>query len=420
MSDQALRTSTRKDLAAIAREHQVSGWHGMRKEELIEALMDVFDTSSRNRLPATKSPRPAAAAVSKNSPKGGETAKSGPAGSTATAAREAASVCETNPARDPRPAPAAKAAASAAAPEPKTGQPPAKEQARDHAGAAHDPLKDPRKDLSTVGSGASVSEELDAVAHDPNWLHVRWVLKRCTVARAAAGLGSEWHRAVPILRVFRVHTHETKSTSETLLRDVEIHGETDHWFVPVDTPPCAFKLQIGFRAGDGTFFPLAKSRRVTTPRPGSKAAERTRLARPAPGPAKTNVPAGAPIGAPSRPASVDPLFEKFKSLRADYAGAAYGLSDDGRAQAFRVETELLIRGTAHPDSQVRLSGDSVRVGRDGRFAVKMHLGDGRHVIPATCLAPDRQSEQTTVLAFARQSKVLPPQPAGAAAAAANV
>ena len=252
---------------------------------------------------------------------------------------------------------------------------------------------------------------LDAVAHDPHWLHVRWVLKRCTVARAAAGLGSEWHRAAPVLRVFRVIAHDTKSTSETVLKDVPVHGGTDHWFVPVEAPPCKFRVQIGYVAGDGTFFPLAKSRRVTTPRPGSKAAERTRMARPAPGPAESSVPTGAPIGAPSRPASSDAMFDKFRSLRADYAGAAYGVGDDGHAHAFTVATELLIRGTAHPDSRVTLSGDAVRVGPDGRFAVKMHLGDGRHVIPAVCVSPDKSFEQTTVLAFGRQSKVLDPQTA---------
>ena len=54
MTTATLHASTRKDLAAIAREHAVAGWHGMRKGELIEALMDVFDDSSKNRLPVEK------------------------------------------------------------------------------------------------------------------------------------------------------------------------------------------------------------------------------------------------------------------------------------------------------------------------------------------------------------------------------
>ena len=398
MTTKTLQASTRKDLAVIAREHAVAGWHGMRKDELIEALTDVFDDSSKNRLPVEKAAEnDGASAKSKAARRSPKAAAS----SRPVAAEPAGkSVSDSNPARETRPAPAAPPVAA-----PKAAAP------AEPAAAPHDPLKDPRKDLSTVPSGAAVEEVLDAVAHDPHWLHVRWVLKRCTVARAAAGLGSKWHRAAPVLRVFRVIAHDTKSTSETVLKDVPVHGGTDHWFVPVETPPCKFRVQIGYLADDGTFFPLAKSRRVTTPRPGSKAAERTRMARPAPSAAESSVPTGAPIGAPSRPASADAMFEKFRSLRADYAGAAYGVGEDGHAHAFTVATELLIRGTAHPDSTVTLSGDTVRVGPDGRFAVKMHLGDGRHVIPAVCVSPDKSFTQTTVLAFGRQSKVLEPQTA---------
>ena len=392
MTTATLHASTRKDLAAIAREHRVAGWHGMRKGELIEALMDVFDESSKNRLPTDRQNAAAdraAEADDRRNPRAAASAK--PA---------APAVADGNPARESRPAPAPAPVAEVAA------EPPTEPV------AAHDPLKDPRKDLSTVPSGANVEEGLDAVAHDPHWLHVRWCLKRCTVARAAAGLGSEWHRATPVLRVFRVTAHDTKSTSETVLKDVPVHGGCDHWFVSVEAPPCKFRVQIGYLAGEA-FFPLAKSRRVTTPRPGSKAAETTRMARPAPSAAESRVPAGSPIGAPSRPASADPLFDKFRGLRADYAGAAYGVGDDGHAHPFTVATELLIRGTAHPESTVTLSGDAVRVGPDGRFAVKMHLGDGRHVIPAVCVSPDKTTQQTTVLGFGRQSKVLDAQPAGA-------
>ena len=402
MSDETLRTSTRKDLAALAKEHQVSGWHGMRKEELIEALMDVFRTSSRNRLPvrrAAKSNAAGSSAVAANaSPKAPASAGRGPGGAAGP-----------SDAANPR-GPSASSGTSSGSPNGKGAAAP-----------MHDPIKDPRKDISTVPSGAPATEELTAVAHDPQWVHVRWILKRCTVQRAAAGLGSDWHRAKPVLRLMKIHTHETKSTSETVLSDTPIHGETDHWFLPVEESPATFRVQIGFLAEghdgqSGAFFPLAKSRRVTTPRPGSKAAERVQFART--GGVGPQVAAAAPdrgVGAPSRPASVDPLFEKFKSLRADYAGAAYGVGADGFASPFTIETELLIRGTADPDAHVSLGGDAVRVGPDGRFAVKMRLNDGRHVIPAVCVSPDRTTEQTVALGIARQKKVTEPKPAAVGA-----
>ena len=395
VAPETLRASTRKDLAVLAREHRVSGWHGMRKDELVDALLDVLRSPQRPRLPAApaaKAARPVKAAPTGRSP------QPAAAGASAKGRPAAADAPRGNPGRagETAGAPRSRGAKNAA--------PPA------------DPVLDrnPRKDVSTAGTGAQVSEELDAVAHDPHWLHVRWVLKRCTVQRAAAAMGAEWHRATPVLRLFAVHTHETRSTSEEALRDVEVHGGTDHWFLPVDGPPATFRVQLGFTAGDGTFFPLAKSRRVTTPRPGSKAAEHVRLAR-AGGraPAVSAAPGldddargdGGRAVAANRPASRDAMFDKFNAVRADYAGAAYGVAADA-PHPFTVETELLIRGTAHPDAHVTLSGDTVRVGRDGRFAVKMHLGDGRHVLPAVCKTRG-QADQSVVLAVGRGSKAVP-------------
>src|SRR5690349_21771749 len=46
MTLEKLKTNTRKELAALAKRHRVAGWHGMRKEELIEALLDVDRSKS--------------------------------------------------------------------------------------------------------------------------------------------------------------------------------------------------------------------------------------------------------------------------------------------------------------------------------------------------------------------------------------
>src|SRR5690349_18346792 len=46
MTIEKLKSNTRKELAALAKRHRVAGWHGMRKEELIEALLDVHRSKS--------------------------------------------------------------------------------------------------------------------------------------------------------------------------------------------------------------------------------------------------------------------------------------------------------------------------------------------------------------------------------------
>ena len=41
MTAETLKTYTAKDLAELARKHGVRGWHAMRKEQLVKALVRV-------------------------------------------------------------------------------------------------------------------------------------------------------------------------------------------------------------------------------------------------------------------------------------------------------------------------------------------------------------------------------------------
>ena len=401
MTPEALQITTRKELASLAKEHQVAGWHGMRKGELVEALMDVFRAS---RLPPP-APRTgangtaaAAGATPANNGRGGRdpaTAGAGPG--PRPSSRRAPD--ERTPPVGGGPTSARRGIAVGYVTGFNNGQGPRTVNGHSPTAAAEGTLsRGARRDISTVSTSDNVKEELVAVAHDPHWIHCRWVLKSSTVRRAEMALGAEWHRAAPVLRLFAIHTHETKSTSEEVVRDEPVTGDTDHWFLHVGEPPATFRVQLGFLAGNGKFFPLMKSRRLTTPRPGSKAAERIRLAKPTESnnSNRSNTRDGS--------GSSDPMFEKFLGLRASYAGAAYGVNGDGQPHSFALETELLIRGTAHPDSQVSLAGDPVKVGSDGRFAVKMHLGDGRQTIDATALSPDKTREQTIVLHVERSAE----------------
>jgi len=379
MTIEKLKSNTRKELAALAKRHRVAGWHGMRKEELIEALLDVHRSKS------------------------GESTRS---------VRSVARI--KNERRDPSPPTNTKSLMSPP-PVAKTS-PRATSKTHPHANGssssarAATPTSRPvRRDISTVGPTDPATEELIAVAHDPYWIHARWVLKRSTVLRAEAALGAEWFRSVPVIRVHALDVDETKGVTAAWVRDVEIHGECDHWFVPVEHPPGAFKLEIGYASPSGRFFALAKSKRVTTPRPGSKAAERLGWNR--------NGSAGSAM---SRPASgrapiTDPQFEKFLAARAvsyavssgDYRSNGHG---SGAARTpFQLETELVVSGTVQPNSQLTLQGETIKIGRDGRFTTRVSLGDGRNVIPATSVSADGTEQRTIILAVESNTKELEPQ-----------
>lgn len=379
MTLEKLKTNTRKELAALAKRHRVAGWHGMRKEELIEALLDV----DRSHVEPTRNVR--------------------------SVARVKAD------AQNPRQAPAPKPAAPARpAPVAEIRRNPV----RPVAGPSNGTLKPApvgssrpvRKDISTVGPHESVHEELTAVAHDPFWIHARWVLKRSTVLRAESALGAEWFRSTPVIRVYALDVDEVKGVDAHFVRDVEIHGECDHWFVPVEHPPGTFKLEIGYAAPSGRFFALAKSRRVTTPRPGSKAAERVSWNR-----STATGGNGVYRAAPARTAVTDPQFEKFLAARAvSYAVSGTdhraGSQNNGHGKSnFTVETDVVISGTAQANAQLTVQGETVRVGRDGRFTFRVPLADGRQVIPATAVSPDGNEQRTIIVAIDRNVKTLEPQ-----------
>lgn len=61
MTFEKLKVRTRKELAEMAKKKQVTGWHGMKKDELIEALLEIHadrkKTRSKSLNPNLKRPR---------------------------------------------------------------------------------------------------------------------------------------------------------------------------------------------------------------------------------------------------------------------------------------------------------------------------------------------------------------------------
>ena len=130
----------------------------------------------------------------------------------------------------------------------------------------------PTRDLS-----AKVPKDLPAgygkdrivvMVRDPYWLHCYWELTRHAIQRAEAALGQEWHTAKPILRLLDVSSHDTTSTSESIVRDIDIHGGCNNWYIDVSNPPRSYRVDIGYLARSGRFYVLARSNVVTTPRAG--------------------------------------------------------------------------------------------------------------------------------------------------------
>ena len=220
MTADTLKDYNKKNLAQMAKEQGISGWHAMRKDQLIRALTVTRSSpSSRSRKLARSAKKHPATRSKALAPR----KQSASATETAVAARRS---CPSS------------ASAGAALALPHT---------LDH---------------------ACQKDRIIVLARNPYWLHAYWELSRTTLARAQAALGQEWHSAQPILRVMDVTSEDTTTSAERQVRDIPIHGGVNNWYIDVLEPPRAFRIDIGYLSRRSKFYVLARSNIVSTPKAG--------------------------------------------------------------------------------------------------------------------------------------------------------
>lgn len=367
-----LKSRTAKDLAQLAKRKGIAGWHSMRKDELVQALL--------RHSKSTRCKRVASRVVSN----GAAVKKNGKA------------VAHNRNGKH----------TNGAALVPKS--PPRNESKLNEI-----KIKlAQRKDLA-FHSAQQVEDKLVVMVRDPYWLHAYWEVSRQSIERARAALGPHWHGAKPMLRVMEVTRDGTTSSVRKHLRDIEIHGAVNNWYIDVDDPPKSFQLEIGYRALDGRFLCLVRSNVVTTPQAsglktfqgtwceGGEDYERlyalsggfsdegdhsdlkdlleNRLRR--------------PIGAPT--------LTRF--------GRGASVGEGGRREFnFEVDAELIVFGVTEPDAHVTMRGEPVRLAADGTFSMRFPLPDRRQVLPVVASSGDGVEQRTIVLAVERNTKVMEP------------
>ena len=254
-----------------------------------------------------------------------------------------------------------------------------------------------------------VKDRIIAMVRDPYWLHVYWELSRTTLSRAQAAMGQDWHAARPIIRLMDVTSEDTTSASERTVRDIEIHGGVNNWYLDVQAAR-SYRIDIGYLSKRGKFFVLARSNVVHTPKAGSADFSESTWAEIQERAEKIYHQSGG--GAASPATDLRELFEE--RLRRPMHGLAVtslgtgALPMPGRGFHFEIDAELVVYGATEPHAQVTLGGEPVQLRKDGTFTVRFSLPDARQIIPATASSPDGVEERTIVLAVERNTKELEP------------
>jgi uncharacterized protein len=258
---------------------------------------------------------------------------------------------------------------------------------------------------------ACVKDRIIAMVRDPFWLHAYWELSRSTLARAQAALGQDWHTARPVLRLMDVTSEDTTSASERHVRDLEIHGGVNNWYIDVNNPPRSYRIDIGYLARRGKFFVLARSNVVSTPKAGISDVLDENWASVQDQFQKIYHQSGGANGSANSQDLRELFEERLRrpmhglSLQSLGTGALHSLSSGFH---FELDAELIVYGATEPNAKVTLQGEPVQLRPDGTFTVRFSLPDSRQIIPAVAASPDGVEERTIVLAVERNTKELEP------------
>lgn len=383
-----LRSHTVKDLAASAKKKGIPGWHSMRKDDLVKALV------SKARSEEAKKRR------SKN-------------GNGASRANKTVAKRSNGAAAKVAPAKAANGKTNGngrKASKPKRSYRTERRLREMRAQLAQS------KDLSFRSSGNGQEFEKDRVivmVRDSYWLHAYWEITRQSVARARAAMGQRWHGAIPVLRLYEMENDNTTNSERKIVRDVQIHGGVSNWYLDVDDPPMSFQVDIGYLADDGIFLGLARSNVVVTPQSGSTGSGDGNWEGVAQDFDRIYALSGG-YDQSGGQSDLKALFEERlrrpmgSPMVTRFGMGAQSLTRSRQQITFNVDAELIVHGVTDPRAHVTLKGEPVRLESDGTFSVRLNLPDRRQVLPVVASSADGVEQQTIVLAVERNTKTMEP------------
>lgn len=384
MKADQLSSASKQELTNRAKALGIAGHASMKKDDLIKAITRALKKKEKERekVKATKAkPVPAPAPASTPTPsvngKGSPSLNGKHAGTNGTVKKAAkpetpATPTKTKPA-EPAPTPV---------------------------------LSSVGKPLRTL-TGSFAKDRVAVTVQDPYWLRVYWELSQQSIQRAEAALGQDWHGSKPVLRLCDVSSQDTTSTAEAVVRDVDIHGGCNNWYVEVTQPPKAYRVDIGYISKRGQFYVLARSNIVTPPKAGASDAIDENWSDLDAKPAERSEVNRVPEGKPSGRSSFDERISRPLNAPTVTNPMPIPLGKE-RKFFFTLDAEMIVRGRTIPGARVTIQGEPIKLNPDGTFAMRYSFPDGRQILPAVAETLDGVEERKIVLAVERNTKEMEP------------
>jgi hypothetical protein len=403
MTSASLKEKPVRDLARLAKQHGVAGWHAMRKDQLIRALV----RKARARPPVAAATRSTAIPSPSNGHDGrpGTQASVGVLAGATSAGLSSAGRASVGRASAGR---ASVGRERAVAPVQDPAVALRLQQARERLLKA--------KNLSTPPEGGRsarpVRDRMVLMVRGPHWLHVFWELTARSIARAQAALGQEWHGARPTLRLIELESGLNASPSERVVREIAVHGGVKNWFIDIRDPH-RYRCEIGYMAISGRFHALVRSNAVTMPSPPQGDTLDAHWGEIVDDCERIYAMSGG-FSAEHSSTELQELFEeRLRRPMGPPAARCTGAEDeDGEdgtpAFELEVDAEMVVYGVTQPGAYLTLQGEPVKVHADGTFRVRVDMPNRRQVLPIVASTADGASRQTVVMAVERNTKSMGP------------
>ena len=357
----SLKAHTSKDLAQMAKTKGVAGWHSMRKDQLVKALLKIAKQKEKE-----KSLRSATRSLKSKSPK-----------------RRSRSADQTE---------------SAIA-----------KKIRNE--------RERQENLKNLAASCEMgkrgkipeSDRLILVVRDAFWIQAYWEITKATVQRAKVALNGYWHTAKPILRVLEISSDGNTNSVESIAQEIDIHSGVNNWYINCAKPGKTYRVAIGYLAADHKFHLISKSNQVKPP--VSNANESDDHWTDLTNDAEKYYSLSGGFEANAVTGDLQAVFEE-KAHQPMHAPAferlGSGINRNGQGLNFQVDAHMIVHGSTDPNASVTVGGEPVRLQTDGTFALRMNLPDKRQVLPVVASSRDGTQQRITVLAVERNTKVMEP------------
>ena len=246
----------------------------------------------------------------------------------------------------------------------------------------------------------------------PHWLHAFWEVTSNSVQRVKAAMGTGWHTARPVLRVLEIIGEKGETPVECICREIEIHGGVKNWFIDI-RQPMSCRVEIGYEGRNGIFYKLCRSNQVSSGPVGHGDSLDVHW--------KDIEADCSKIFSLSGGYSIDSESEEVRELFKERLRrplgppkinhTAHGHSGaDSRKKSFQldVDAELVVFGSTEKGAYLSIHGEPVEVAHDGSFQIRIEMPNRRQVIPIRGQSASGLEQQTVVLAVERNTRLMEP------------